>query len=161
MGYKSNLLSRMAEVLAEDAEPIIRGTNGISKSVWKFVKDAFLTEVVPKELKSKLKNYDPDSNYIRKVRPALKIMGQTGVIVPLVTLTKDLPNTTQNVIMWSSFGCGFVDFAYEFADSLKNPKDPYLAPATWPIELGYNIIKDTRDYFSDLGKRTRFKTYTL
>jgi hypothetical protein len=144
MSYKSKILLEMPREKGRDLFKAVKATG-------KFVKDAFLTELVPRELKSKLKNYDPSYSYIKVVRPSLKFWGTVigGTASLFLGKNPDLPAAAlraQPVYIY-----GFVDFGYDLADFKGS--ESYLPPATLLIEGGYKAFS----YFSNLLKKQKLK----
>ncbi len=121
-------------------------TKQFGKNIVKFVKDAFLTEVVPRELKSKLKNYDLPEGYLKIARPFLKMYG--GFLVGSASIVlMNSPDLSNAVLRATPFyAYGLADGMYEAVESRDNNMS--LPPATLFIELPYSC-------FSNLYKRNR------
>jgi len=142
MSYKNKLLLELMKAAGRDF-------SNVALESGKFIKDAFLTEVVPRELKPKLKNYDPPSGYLKTIRPFFKMFGGllAGSAAILLSNDSDLSTAMLRASPFYIYGLG--DGGYEAIDGRK--ADAYLPPATFAIELPYS-------YFSNLHRRAKLRT---
>jgi hypothetical protein len=156
MGYKNKVFSEMAKEFGKDIGKAARVSG-------KFVKDAFLTEIIPRKFKSKLKdksklnNYNPDF-YVKNVRYSLKfgagVLG--GCTLAYFLRNTDLLTMSGLAIPFAVGGVtdanyGMGDYTGYHISSRKH--DSYLPPAAWPIEFVYNAAGGISTYFSNLHNR--------
>ncbi len=143
MGYKNKVFSEMAKELGKDIGKAARVSG-------KFMWDALRTEFVPREKKTKLKNYDPPEFYLKAARPFLKMFGGflAGSASIVLTNSPDLTNAALKANPFYVYG--LADGMYEAVEAKDN--NVSLPPATLLIELPYSC-------FSNLRKRIQ-KNYS-
>lgn len=141
MNYKNKIIFELIKEATIDISKI-------AKQSGKFIRDAFLTEIVPRELKSKLKNYEPPQKYLKVIRPFLKAYGGFLAGFASIFLSKDPDLSTSMLKANSLFIYGLGDGIYDLLE--KERVNDYFPPATLCIELPYN-------YISNLYKRSRAK----
>jgi len=126
-----------------------RDLSNVVRVSGKFIKDAFLTEVVPRELKLKLKNYDPPKGYLKAVRPFLKMYGGflAGSVSILMSKDSGLPTAMLRANPFYIYGFG--DGIYDLLDTKKY--ETSLPPATLAIEMPFS-------YLSNLHKKTKLRS---
>jgi hypothetical protein len=145
MSYKNRLFLELMKEAGEDLTNVARASG-------KFIKDAVLTEVVPRELKSNLRNYSPPDFYLKAIRPSLKFWATFLGGTASVFLGKNTNLGTAAFRAQPIYIYGFADFGYDLADFKQS--EYYLPPATLLVEGGYKAYS----YVSDLCKRAKLKT---
>lgn len=143
MHYKGKMLLEIPGEAGRDLMKAVKATG-------KFIKDAIMTEVVPGELKSKLKNYNPPEGYIKAVRPFLKIYGGfflSGSASILLSKNADLSTAFLRANPFYLYGLG--DGCYDVLNFGRSESS--LPPATLAIEIPYSFM-------SEIFRKTKTKT---